>query len=521
MAPIRMIAERSSAPAWSGVSIVAENALAGASSGEYSISGAGDTSTLGFARDFTADVGETINFACHSTGSVIDIYRQGYYGGLGWRKITTISNAPTSQPSPVAVSGSNGGATCSNWTSTASWDIPEDAVSGLYVGVLRNAAQNGASWIPFVVTDHARPADVIVKTSDSTWNAYNYYGTPASPLSGACLYGIGTDFTIGDRSHVISYERPLVTRDARSQTYFTNAEIPLIRWIERNGYSVKYVSSQEVDRNPSCLSGAKIIISSGHDEYWSDNMRDAFEAARDAGQHLMFMSGNEVFWRTRFDVSDPSLMWCYKDTMPGPGGHTAGDPLDPVSGWSGTWKDTRWPGRKPENTITGTDFRMNGIRDVTVTLSSAAGYASHPAWRNSDLTSGDVTLASVVGFEADQWAPTQPAASTSVLASSVINVDGLYAGDNGENYTGNGDLDPWAIGSQRYSSGAAVLGFGTCQFQWQLDEDHDRGAGVPAVQAAQQMMTNVLVDLGASPSTPADGVTVSAPVSLDNYGQIP
>ena len=44
-------------------------------------------------------------------------------------------------------------------------------------------------------------------------------------------------------------------------------------------------------------------MSVGHDEYWSANQRANVEAARDAGVNLAFFSGNEVFWKTRWEPS--------------------------------------------------------------------------------------------------------------------------------------------------------------------------------------------------------------------------
>ncbi|EPX75778.1 hypothetical protein Salmuc_05416 [Salipiger mucosus DSM 16094] len=54
---------------------------------------------------------------------------------------------------------------------------------------------------------------------------------------------------------------------------------------------------------PDALLGHKAYISVGHDEYWSGDQRANVEAARDAGVHLLFWSGNEVYWKTRYEAS--------------------------------------------------------------------------------------------------------------------------------------------------------------------------------------------------------------------------
>lgn len=497
------------------MTIASENALAGNPDTEYAIQGAGDQNNLGFAREFSVNVGETINFSCHGTGTVIDVYRIGYYAGSGWRKVTTLTNTATSQPNPTAVADTNGATTCTNWSTTASWAVPSNTTSGLFVGVYRNLAGNNASWIPFVVRNDAAVADIVVKTSDTTWAlAYNFYGTPAAPMTGKSLYGSGGALSgtggPNNRAYYGSYHRPIVTREGVPQTYWLNSEAPLIRYLERNGYNVKYVSSKDVDANPAILDNAKVFISSGHDEYWSDGMRNTVKSFRDAGGHCLFMSGNEVFWRVRFDAGRTG-MHCYKDTL-------SGGALDPVS-WTGTWKDTRWPGRQPENLLTGTDFRMNGVNDKTAVLSTAASYASHPVWRNSALVSANQTLTGVVGFEADSMLPVQKAPHAVILAAQNFNVDGSYANDNGQTYDGNGTLN-WGIISQRYNSGAVVVGFGTCQWAWALDAVHDR-LQVGTNAAVQQFMVNLLRDLGADPATLMSGMTLSVAESLDAYGTTP
>ena len=76
-----------------------------------------------------------------------------------------------------------------------------------------------------------------------------------------------------------------------------------------------------------------MFISSGHDEYWSGPERSNVQAARDAGVNLAFFSGNEMFWRTRWEPSidpghtDGRTLVAYKDT------HFNG-PTDPVE-WTG------------------------------------------------------------------------------------------------------------------------------------------------------------------------------------------
>lgn len=506
------------------MSIATENQLQGNTYTQLSISGAGDLTNVGFARQLSVNTGGTVQFCCAGTGTKIDIYRMGYYAGDGFRLVDTIANNPAAQPAATVIPNSNGATTCTAWSVTATWDIPPGTESGLYVGVFHNATETARSWIPFIVRDDNAEVDIIYKTSDSTWGAaYNYFGTHANPVSGKNVYGQGTGVgNIMDRSLAVSYHRPIITRATVSQTYFMACEAPLIRFLERNGYNVKYVTGLDLERDPSLLNKGKIFLSSGHDEYWSTPMRDAVENWRDtkAGRSI-FMSGNEVFWRTRYEYNgDEPIMWCHKDTMPGPTGYTraAGEAFDPVE-WTGTWKDTRWPGNRPEWFLTGTDFRMNGINDYDATI-PANPYAGHKVWGGTSLNDGAIVLTRAVGFEADEMRPTQPADSVKVLAAYTRNINGAHADDNGQDYTGNGDLE-WGIISQRYAGGGLTIGFGTCQWSWLLDSNHDRGTGGEVHPAGQQFTINLLRDLGANPETLMGGMTLRAATPLDEYGLDP
>ena len=496
-----------------GSTIAEEISLPGTSSSFMAIGGAGDLANQGFARQMSTNAGSTVQFSVSGDCQEIDIFRVGGYD-TGWRKVGQIVNTPTTQPAAATITSSNGATTCEAWSVTASWTIPVEAWSGLHVALVRNASLSNGSWIPFVVRNDSRTADVVVKTSDTTWGmAYNHYGTQSGVLGGACLYGIGGIGDITQRSHAVTLDRPVITRQGIEQTYWTNAESALWRFLDKQGISWKLISSGDLDEGLTKTTGAKVLVSSGHDEYWSDGMRDNAEAFRDAGGHLIFMSGNEVFWRIRF-TTDRRTIWCYKDTMAGPGAHVAGTPLDPVT-WTGTWKDTRWGGRKPENTITGTDFRMNGVINFDAVV-SATTYGSSPFWRGTTVAGGaSLTIPKVIGFEADRVAPVKAGTESKQLVGTTVNINGRYADNNGQDYGGNGDL-PWGIMLQKYGD-SIVAGFGTCQWSWALDADHARESTTPVVQA-QQATLNLLADMGALPTTPTSGLSTPTPVAWSTYG---
>ena len=142
-------------------------------------------------------------------------------------------------------------------------------MSGVYIARLVRDDNGGASQIPFVVRDDAASSDMLVRTSDATWQAYNKYG-------GNSLYSCTSPCPPGNPwaykgAFSVSYNRPFdgtITQDT-GRSYLFYAEYQMIRFLERNGYDASYTSQSDVAANAALLLNHKVIISSGHDEYWS------------------------------------------------------------------------------------------------------------------------------------------------------------------------------------------------------------------------------------------------------------
>ena len=140
--------------------VVAENQLAGNPSTEWDINGMGDPTIQGFGHDISINVGETIDFKI-KTESIdyrIDIYRMGYYGGMGARKVDTL--LPSAELPQMQPEGFTDPTTklydCGNWAVSASWQCPTDAVSGIYFARLVRQDPSPTTW-----------RQEIVKTSDT------------------------------------------------------------------------------------------------------------------------------------------------------------------------------------------------------------------------------------------------------------------------------------------------------------------------------------------------------------------
>ena len=87
------------------------------------------------------------------------------------------------------------------------------------------------------------------------------------------------------------------------ENFVFGSEFPMLHWLEKHGYDVTYASCEDVENwgNQGLIVGRfKMMLSIGHDEYYSPGLRKAFEDAREGGVHLAFLSGNEMFWRVKW-----------------------------------------------------------------------------------------------------------------------------------------------------------------------------------------------------------------------------
>ena len=489
--------------------VVLENQLAGNPKTEWDLDGPGSTNIEGFATSISVNRGTQVDFKINtnSPNYRIDVYRLGYYAGLGARKVATVQvNNATVQPAPVT-DPAIGLRDAGNWVVSASWAVPADAVSGVYLAKLvRQDGVTGANHIPFIVRDDGAHRDIAFQTSDTTWHAYNGWG-------GANFYG-GDGTASGDgRAFKVSYNRPIGTRDAIGlyagpQDFLFSAEYPAIRWLERNGYDVTYLTGHDTGPGNTPLTNHRIFLSTGHDEYWSGDQRAHVEAARDAGVHLVFISGNEVYWKTRWEPDTNQTpnrtLVCYKESR-------AAAKIDPTTAWTGTWRDPSFTppsdGARPENALTGTIFQVDSHRADTITV--PYGPSLHRFWRNTSVaatTPGQTAslAAGTLGYEWDE-SPSDPARPPGLVhLSATTQAVETYLLDYGR--TTGPRTATHHLSLYRAPSGALVFGAGTVFWSFGLDTVHDpTNSGpvppVPEDPIVQQAMVNLFADMGVQPET--------------------
>ncbi len=515
--------------------IVAENCLPGNPDSEWDVStgDAGDTSIQGFATDISVNQGGTVFFKIKTDARAytINIYRMGYYGGMGARKVATIKPSvtlPQTQPACLTDQATNL-VDCGNWAVSASWQVPSTATSGIYFAHLIRTDTGGDSHIVFIVRSDTGHSAILFQTGDESWQAYNYYG-------GGSLYGPSSaSFDLNNRAFKVSYNRPFLTRSFgdESATWVFGSEYPMVRWLESNGYDISYFTGIDAARNGALIKNHKVYLTSGHDEYWSGPHRANVEAARDAGVNMAFFTGNEVFWKTRWENSTDGsntpyrTLVCYKETYNGTGTLYQKDPNDPPT-WTGTWRDPSMSppadGGRPENALTGTLFMVNGPgsdNNGSLSIQVPAADGKMRFWRNTAVASlapsATYTLPSgTLGYEWDEDVDNgaRPAGAFPVSTTTYTLTTDLLL-DFGATY-GAGKATHHLM-TYRAPSGALVFGAGTVQWAWGLDQNHDNPFGfdnLPPDRNMQQATVNLLADMGVQPATLQSGL-VTAAISTD------
>ncbi len=456
----------------------------------------------------------------------------GYYGGMGARKVATITpSAHLPQIQPACMSDTSVGLTdCGNWQISASWQVPANATSGIYFAHLVRNDTGGDSHIVFIVRNDASHSNILYQTSDETWQAYNYYGNGS-------LYSQGTPtFDLEDRSYKVSYNRPFYVRNFNQEwdTWVFGTEFAMVQWLEMNGYDVTYFTGIDAARSGPLMKNHKIYMDSGHDEYWSGPQRANVLAARDAGVNLAFFSGNTMFWKTRWENSiDGSntanrTLVCYKETL----AFAKIDPLSP-SMWTGTWRDPSFSppadGGLPENGLVGTLFMVNGTgpdNDGSLTIKVPSADGKMRFWRNTAAANlapnASYTLVpGSLGYEWDLDADNgfRPAGTFDLSTSTYTLTSDLLL-DYGATYGAGTATHHMTL--YRAPSGALVFSAASIDWAWGLNSNHDNLWPFTSPNPdpnMQQATVNLLADMGVQPATlqsnlvPASASTDTTPPS--------
>jgi hypothetical protein len=264
----------------------------------------------GYCSETSVSAGETLKIMV-STNPVsefdLEIYRTGYYEGMGGRFMKKFASVQGKTQADPEI-GENRLREC-QWEASVEFEIPQDWLSGVYLGKLTAKKGSVQSYVIFIVRDD-RPCDLLFQCSDTTWQAYNSWPTYEWSLyhndaNGYTGYKKRKKWsTDANDTGWVSFDRPYanycqdhLVKNPKSvgSGEFLLWEFPMSYWIEQQGYDVSYISNLDTHRHVPRLQRTKGFISVGHDEYWTREMYDNAMAASEAGVNFAFLCGNSVW----------------------------------------------------------------------------------------------------------------------------------------------------------------------------------------------------------------------------------
>jgi hypothetical protein len=434
----------------------------------------------GYASATSVNRGGSIAFFVNTTDPeyTLDVYRMGWYGGLGGRKmLPTITRFGVQQPIPTP-DPATGLIEC-QWADpyvlkvpyTA--DDPTDWMSGVYLVKLAGMSSGKQAYIIFVVKDEARFSDLLLQTSVATQEAYNSWG-------GLSLY------TVPDRAYKVSFNRPYEwagDEEWSSAAKFLLWEHFMIQFLEREGYDVTYSTDVDTHEQGGLLLHHRAFLVVGHDEYWSWQMRDNVEVARDSGINLGFFAADVSFWQIRFGPSpitrdaDRTIV-CYKSAV-----------LDPYDN-DGNPNDLRFvtvgfrqpPVNRPEEAMIGVMYDAEIGNGDSIEVSDGSSWV----FTDTGLHEGS-RLKGLLGYEVDRMFGDAPP-GTVRLAHSPFTVNGV---------THYSDMTAYST-----AAGSTVVATGSINWNWGLATSTFGPVIILRPQPAVQRATRNIFDRFVNGSTP-------------------
>ena len=267
-------------------------------------------------------------------------------------------------------------------------------------------------------------------------------------------------------------------------------EVPLTRWLEREGYDVSYATDIDSHRNTALLQQYRLVLINGHDEYWSTPIRDAFENAKAAGTNIASFGANIGYWHIRFEDGERTMV-AYKDAALDPNTNPAAETVQ--------FRDLNPP--RPECALAGVQYMGGYSSNRTYTVVDAS--LSDPWMAGTGFAAGS-TIPGVVGYEWDTIV-------SGCTAGGVRTTFFQYPGSPPE------QLPAAHLTRHVLPSGTTLFSTGTMDWALKLDPWRTIDTRVEALTrnalaAMQQQGTNAPPTVNVT--APAGGTTVSGTISV-------
>lgn len=296
----------------------------------------------GYTNQLSYLPGEEISFhlASSATHCSLVITRLGNSPDTVW-----ISDSVKVGDYPVPENASSHGC---DWPVAFELTIPDTWKTGYYE-VMMYVEDAGGKFIQrnrrtaegqlFFVVRSSSPGTnkILLQLASNTYNAYNNWG-------GFSLYSYHARSNL--QGHRVSFDRP-------PNSLFHRWELDFVKWAEFQGYELDYAVNSDLEFHPEILDNYKLVLSVGHDEYWSASMRDHLEAFISDGGNVAFFSGNSVCWQVRSE-DDGRALTCWKQTYQMDPVYPSGNHDTLSTLWSHYLVD------RPENQLTGVGFLHGG-----------------------------------------------------------------------------------------------------------------------------------------------------------------
>lgn len=384
--------------------IAAENALPGTR--DWNLTNEGRPSDIeGFTDRTSVQRGDTVTLFVSTTAPsfTVEAYRMGWYQGNGGRRVW--SSDPIGgrrQPAPVTTPAAGTSVIEAHWAPSLALPIDARFLPGDYL-VKLVASTGPQRLVPLTVRDDTSHSAALVVNAVTTWQAYNRWG-------GCSLYACATGGAT--RAKVVSFDRPYDASTGGASDFLGN-ELPFVMRVEEAGLDVSYATDVDLHEHPELLTNHHVVISLGHDEYWSKSMRDGAERARDAGVNWMFLGANAIYRQIRFEASPL-----------GPDRREVNyrSPDDPIRRSDPNQVTVSFreaPVSRPEASLIGEQYECNPVRaDMVIVDPGAWPFAG------TGVTAGQ-HLEIAVGSEYDRYVPGQGGPpDVEVLAHSPVRCGG-------------------------------------------------------------------------------------------------